>query len=122
MRHGRRLFWLAIFLFVMNGLVFAQDKDKKEKEAQLRSVRGMVTDKQDKAIHNGTVFLKNTRTNTVISHFTDDEGTYKFTGLDPNVDYEVFAEFNGERSNSRTVSPLDSRKEITLNLKVDKKK
>ena len=122
MRYGRKLFWLAIFLFVVNGLVFGQDKDKKEKEAQLRSVRGMVTDKQDKAIHNGTVFLKNSRTNTVISHFTDDEGNYKFTGLDPNVDYEVFAEFNGERSNSRTVSPLDSRKEITLNLKVDKKK
>jgi len=123
MKRGRSVVWLVILIFIVNGMAVAQDSKKdKDKEAQLRSVRGLVTDKQEKPIHNGVVFLKNSRTNTVISHFTNDEGTYRFTGLDPNVDYEVYAEFNGERSASRTVSPLDSRKEITLNLKVDKKK
>jgi hypothetical protein len=85
-------------------------------------VKGLVNDKSEKAIQNGVVFLKNSRTNTVISHFTDSDGNYRFTGLDPNVEYEVYAEFDGQRSASRTVSPLDSRKEIILNLKVDKKK
>jgi hypothetical protein len=121
MKRGRNVLWLIVLLFIVNGMAVAQDS-KKDKETQLRSVRGLVTDKQDKPIQNGVVFLKNSRTNTVISHFTNEEGTYRFTGLDPNVDYEVYAEFNGERSASRTVSPLDSRKEITLNLKVDKKK
>jgi hypothetical protein len=119
MRQGRRFLWLAALLVVLNGVAFAQGS---KKESQLRSVRGMVSDKAEKPIQNGVVFLKNLRTNIVISHFSDDQGNYRFTGLDPNVDYEVYAEFDGERSASRTLSPLDSRKEITLNLKVDKKK
>lgn len=110
---------LAVLLFLVNGLAFAQGS---KKEAQLRTVRGVVSDKAEKPIQNSVVFLKNMRTNTVISHFTDDQGTYRFTGLDPNVDYEVHAEFEGQKSAPRTVSPLDSRKEITLNLKLDRKK
>jgi Carboxypeptidase regulatory-like domain len=121
MRHGRAILGLAAILMFACGVVLAQGSNSK-KEAQLRTVRGLVTDKSDKAIQNAVVFLKNMRTNTVISHFTDDEGNYRFTGLDPNADYEIYAEFDGQKSASRSVSPLDSRKEITLNLKVDRKK
>ena len=110
---------LTVLFFLANGLAYAQGS---KKESQLRTVRGVVSDKSEKPIQNSVVFLKNMRTNTVISHFTDDQGTYRFTGLDPNVDYEVHAEFEGQKSAARTVSPLDSRKEITLNLKVDRKK
>jgi hypothetical protein len=119
MKRWRAIGCLVTLLFVLNGVALAQAS---KKETQLRTVRGLVTDKSDKPIQNGVVFLKNVRTTTVISHFTDDEGNYRFTGLDPNVDYEVYAEFDGQRSGARTVSPLDSRKEIILNLKVDKKK
>jgi Carboxypeptidase regulatory-like domain len=119
MRLRRAIYGLAAMLLLVCGVALAQGS---KKETQLRTVRGLVTDKSDKAIQNGVVFLKNTRTNTVISHFTDDEGNYRFTGLDPNVDYEVYAEFDGQKSASRTVSSLDSRKEITLNLKVNRKK
>lgn len=118
-RRRRAVGGLAAMLILMCGLALAQSS---KKETQLRTVRGLVTDKSDKPIQNGVVFLKNTRTNTVISHFTDDEGNYRFTGLDPNADYEVYAEFGEQKSATRTVSPLDSRKEITLNLKVDRKK
>jgi len=93
-----------------------------KKEPQLRTVSGVVTDKSEKPIQNGVVFLKNLRTNVVISHFTDVQGTYRFSGLDPNVDYEIYAEAGDQKSASRTVNALDSRKEITLNLKVDRKK
>jgi hypothetical protein len=119
MKRRLGIVFLMSLLFVLNGL--ATDQDSK-KETQLRTVKGLVTDKAEKPIQTGVVFLKNSRTNTVISHFTDSDGNYRFTGLDPNVDYEVYAEFEGQRSASRTVSPLDSRKEIILNLKVDKKK
>jgi Carboxypeptidase regulatory-like domain len=119
MKLGRSFFFLVALVALATGVAAAQGS---KKEPQLRSVRGMVSDKDDKPILNGVVFLKNLRTNIVISHFSDDQGNYRFTGLDPNVDYEVYAEFNGQKSASRTVSPLDSRKEITLNLKVDKKK
>jgi len=119
MKRGARFAWLAIFLFVLNGLAVAQGS---KKDLQLRTVKGTVSDKDEKPLQNAVVFLKNLRTNTVISHFSDEEGSYRFTGLDPNVDYEVFAELGGLKSASRTVSTLDSRKEIILNLKVDRKK
>ena len=115
----RRSFLASIALLLMAAVVVAQSG---KKETQLRTVRGVVADKSDKPVQNSVVFLKNLRTNVVISHFTDAEGSYRFTGLDPNVDYEIHAEANDEKSAARTVTSLDSRKEITLNLKLDRKK
>ncbi len=119
MKVYRRICWLGISLLFLSGLALAQGS---KKEPQLKTVRGLVTDKAEKPIQNSVVFLKNLRTNTVLSHFTDDRGNYQFAGLDPNADYEIHAEFDGEKSSVRPVSPLDSRREITLNLKVDRKK
>lgn len=93
-----------------------------KKETTLRSVNGIVTDKSDKAVANAVVFLKNVRTNVVLSHFTDEQGSYRFSGLDPNADYEIHAEAGEEKSATRTVTSLESRKEITLNLRLDRKK
>jgi hypothetical protein len=93
-----------------------------KKETQLRTVRGIVTDKSEKPVPNSVVFLKNLRTNVVLSHFTDEQGSYRFSGLDPNVDYEIHAEAGDQKSSDRTVTSLDSRKEMTLNLKLDRKK
>ena len=68
------------------------------------------------------VFLKNTRSNAIRSYISDDAGNYRFSGLDPNVDYEIHAEKDGAKSQTRTISSFDSKKEIVLNLKIDKKK
>ena len=117
-----RTVWLcatALLVLVCMGQAAAQGS---KKESPLRSVRGIVSDKGDKPLANSVVFLKNLRTNVVLSHFTDEEGAYRFSGLDPNVDYEIQAEAGDQKSAPRTVSSLDSRKEITLNLKLDRKK
>jgi hypothetical protein len=39
-----------------------------------------------------------------------------------NADYEVHAEKDGAKSQTRQVSSFDNRKEIVLTLKLDKKK
>lgn len=119
MMAARRMAWICLALLVTVILANAQDS---KKEPQLRTVRGTVTDKSDNPLSGSVVFLKNVRTNSVRSSFADDQGNYRFSGLDPNVDYEVQAEFQGSKSPLRTVSSLDSRKEITLNLKIDRKK
>jgi hypothetical protein len=106
-----------LFLFVFTGA--AQDS---KKETQLRTVRGVVTDKSENPLSNSVVFLKNLRTNAVRSNFADTEGNYRFSGLDPNADYEVHAEFEGAKSPVRNVSSLDSRKEMIINLKIDRRK
>jgi hypothetical protein len=106
-----------LFLFVSAG----SSQDSK-KETQLRTVRGVVTDKSDNPLPNSVVFLKNLRTNSVRSNFADSEGNYRFSGLDPNADYEVHAEFEGAKSPARNVSYLDSRREMVINLKIERKK
>jgi hypothetical protein len=101
----------------------AQDpKQEAKREAQLRSVSGQVLDKADAPITAGVVFLKNMRTNAVRSYISDEAGNYRFSGLDPNADYELHAEKDGAKSQTRTISSFDDRKEIVLNLKLDKKK
>lgn len=119
MMRKRDAFVIAAAILVLATLTSAQNS---KKESQLRTVRGVVTDKSEKPIQNSVVFLKNLRTNVVLSHFTDEQGSYRFTGLDPNVDYEIHAESGDQKSAPRTVTSLDSRKEMTLNLKLDRKK
>lgn len=115
----RRIAWVCVGLMLLAGLAAGQNS---KKETQLRTVRGTVSDKAGEPVVGSVVFLKNLRTNSVSSRFVDDDGNYRFSGLDPNADYEVHAEMEGAKSPSRTVSSLDSRKEILLNLKIDRKK
>lgn len=117
MARGVALICLALLIFA--GFTRAQDS---KKEAQLRTVRGVVADKSENPIPGSVVFLKNMRTNAVTSRFADSDGNYRFSGLDPNAEYEVHAEFEGAKSPARTVSSLDSRKEMIINLKIDRKK
>jgi Tol biopolymer transport system component len=119
MKNGRRICFFVATLLLLSTATAAQDK---KHEAQLRTVRGVVTDKSDSPLSGSVVFLRNTRTNSVRSSYTDDTGNYRFSGLDPNADYELHAEKEGAKSATRTVSSFDSRKDIVLNLKIDKKK
>ena len=119
MNYGRSMAGIFSLLFVFSLVGTAQDS---KKEAQLRTVHGIVSDKSENPLPNSVVFLKNLRTNGVRSNFADSEGNYRFSGLDPNADYEVHAEFEGAKSPVRNVSSLDSRKEIVINLKIDRKK
>ena len=115
----RRICGLVTVLSLFAAVGVAQDK---KREAQLRTVRGVVADKSDNPLSGSVVFLKNVRTNSVRSSYTDDTGNYRFSGLDPNADYELHAEKEGAKSPTRTVSSFDSRKDIVLNLKIEKKK
>ena len=115
----RASFAFLFVFFLLAGLVSAQDS---KKESQLRTVKGAVVDKSDTPVQGGVVFLKNLRTNQVRSYIADADGNFRFSGLDPNVDYEVHAEKDGAKSPTRQVSSFDNRKEIVLTLKLDKKK
>ncbi len=93
---------LAVVLLLCAAVAAAQDK---KHEAQLRTVRGVVSDKSDSPLSGSVVFLKNARTNSVRSSYTDDTGNYRFSGLDPNADYELHAENRQEKDLSLVSSP-----------------
>jgi hypothetical protein len=113
--------FLSLAMIVAFAALTAAAQEGKS-EAQLRTVHGVVIDKSENLVSESVVFLKNTRTNVVRSSYTDNTGKYRFSGLDPNADYEIHAEKADNKSSTHTVSSYDSRKDITLNLKIEKKK
>jgi hypothetical protein len=116
---NRLLGIITLLLALFAAAAVAQEN---KRETQLRTVRGVVIDKSETPMPASVVFLKNARTNAVRSYIADDAGNYRFSGLDPNADYEVHAEKDGAKSQTHTVSSFDSRKDIVVNLKIDKKK
>ena len=86
-------------------------------QQQTRAVEGQVTE-HDAAVTGAIVYLKNTKTLGVKTFIADNKGMYRFNALSPNVDYEIYAEKNGKKSETRTLSSFDSRKLATINLKL----
>jgi hypothetical protein len=84
-------------------------------------VTGVVLDQNDDPIPHAIVYLKNTKTLTVKTSITNDNGGYQFAGLVPNQDYELYAGLNGSKSPTKTLSGFDSREKTTLNLHMDQK-
>jgi hypothetical protein len=119
----RALFFLFLFAAFLSPARAQDDQDKQsKKDAQVRSVHGSVVDKDENVVTGGVVYLQNKKTQVIRTYISDDEGQYRFSGLDPNVDYEIHAELNGLTSLTRTVSSFDTRKDIVMTLKLDRKK
>ena len=119
MKYTRQIIAVVTALLFLASFASAQEA---KHESQLRSVHGIVADKADTPIPGAVVFLKNTRTNAVRSYIADDTGNSRFSGLDPNTDFELHSEKDGAKSPTRTISSFESRKEIVVNLKIDNKK
>jgi hypothetical protein len=113
----------AILMFVLlaAGCAFAQGQGK-NKGPQLRTVVGQVVDKDENPLVEAVIYLENMTTKSVQSHISDDKGDYEYSGLDPNVDYQIYAERDGLTSSTHTISSFDSRTSVNLELKVDRKK
>ncbi len=88
-------------------------------EPQTKTLTGQVTDKADAPLPGAVVYLQNSRTQAVKTFITGRDGNYRFSALSPNVDYQVYAEYQGHRSDSKTLSSFDSRSNVVLHLKVN---
>lgn len=101
---------LVLFLFAaVSAPAFAQ---------ATRTLQGQVTKSGDAPLPGAIVYLKNTKTLAVRSFTSDEKGNYRFPSLSPNVDYEVYAVYEGSKSDTKTLSAFDSRPQATINLRV----
>lgn len=121
---SRKKIFAAVFIAFLCALsLSAQDKSQDKKHSsQLKTVRGVVQDKSDNPVQTAVVFLKDTHSNQVRSNITNDQGEYRFSGLDPNAEYELYAEKDGAKSQTRNISSFESRTDIVLNLKLQQRK
>ena len=107
---------LAILCLAGNsGRTFGQNQ---KGEVELRTIHGNVVDKNENPAPASVVYLLNLKTQAIKTYIADDSGVYRFSGLDPNVDYEVHAEHGDAMSSTRTVSSFDSRRDIEVTLKL----
>jgi len=108
---------ILMVLFFLSILAPAATMHAGETET-LRTVQGEVMADTESPLPGAVVYLKNTKSMSVRSFVSDDKGNYRFTSLSPNVDYEIHAEYNGQKSDTKTLSSFDSRRVAYINLKI----
>ena len=109
---------VACLLLMLVSAVSAASPDKKDK-AVGRLVFGKVLDPQDNPLPDAVVYVTNTRTRTVKTYIVGPDGTNRFPALSTAVDYEVYAQYKGRKSDTKSVSQFDDRAQVYLDLKVN---
>lgn len=122
----RKALLLTMAVLALGGVLAAQSVSlgnpvsSKDKD-QGRNLTGQVLGQGDAPLPEAIVYLKNTKTLAVKSFIAEKDGGYRFHGLSPNVDYEIYAEYQGQKSSLKTLSSFDNRANVTLNLHISSK-
>ena len=84
----------------------------------VRSLSGDVTDKSGTKVKGAVVHLKDTRSLAQRSYITAEDGVFRFGQLSTGTDYEIWADLNGQKSSSKSLSSFDNKKEAEISLKL----
>ncbi len=106
----------ALLLLLAN--LTSATPDKKEKSTG-KLVLGKVLDPQDNPLPDAIVYLTNTQTRSIKTYIVGQNGTYRFPALSTAVDYEIYAQYKGHKSATKSVSQFDERSQVYLDLKID---
>jgi hypothetical protein len=87
----------------------------------VRVVQGVVRTEADQPLANAVVYLQNQKSLEVRTYITEADGHYRFGQLGSDVDYQLWAEFKGHKSKTRSISSFDSKKQFLFDLKIDTK-
>jgi hypothetical protein len=83
-----------------------------------RNVAGSVVDDASSPVTGATVFLQNQKTKAIRSYTSAKDGRFRFAQVNMAQDYDLWAEKDGKRSTTKTVSSWDSRKDFETELKM----
>jgi hypothetical protein len=112
-----RFWWILLLLVVC---VAPQQQSLAQSLAQsVRIAQGTVLSSDDQSQANAVVYLQNQKTQEVRTYITEADGHYRFGQLSSDADYQLWAEYKGRKSKTRTISSFDSKKEFNFNLKID---
>jgi Carboxypeptidase regulatory-like domain len=83
-----------------------------------RTVSGTVLNAGSEPVVGATVFLKNEKTKTIRSFTSTSDGHFHFAQVDMSIDFDLWAEKDGKKSPTKTVSSWDDRKDFISDLKL----
>lgn len=83
-----------------------------------RTVSGTVLNAAAERVSGATVFLKNDKTKAIRSYTSTADGHYHFAQSDMAYDYDLWAEKDGKKSATKSVSSWDARKDFISDLKL----
>ena len=83
-----------------------------------RSVSGLVVDAESAPVQGATVFLKNSKTKAIRSYTSASNGRFRFAQVNMTDDYDLWAEKDGKKTATKTVSSWNASKEYETELKM----
>ena len=114
--------WATKVATIAVGLAIPGVIAPRQREATiLRTVRGTVIDAQGRALPSSVVYLRHQKSGDVRTQITEGNGQYRFSGLDPHADYEIHARHGDGISSVYKLYAADGKRDLVLDLKVDKK-
>ena len=119
MNRARLAAWVASAVLAL-GIVSAVQHPSVAHAQNLgqRNVAGLVVDGNSAPVQGATVFLKNIKTKSIRSYTSSSNGSFRFAQVNMTDDYDLWAEKEGKKSGTKTVSSWDARKDFETELKL----
>ncbi len=115
---GKYRFSYLLSIFLILGLASLANPQMLSAQSSEKVVQGRVVTANGKPQASAIVYLKNEKTNDIKSFISIADGTYRFGQLSADIDYELWAEYQGKKSAVKTISSFDSRKLMIYELKL----
>jgi len=85
----------------------------------VRVVSGTAQNSDGQPQPNAVVYLQEQKSQQVRTYITEEDGHYRFGQLASDTDYQLWAEYKGHKSKTRSISSFDSKKQFQFDLKID---
>jgi len=125
----RMLLKFVIITFVVGALPLPADaqitingappRRRPDEPPKPKRIHGVVQDLRGSPLAGARVFVRDMKKNTTRTVTTDVQGLYSVTGLPPDVDYQVHAEYKGQASEKKLISVFLTREDNVLNFQLD---
>jgi hypothetical protein len=87
-------------------------------QSRARTLQGKVLSSSDKPLSGAIVYLKDNRTNSIRSFISTSDGSYHFGQLARDTDYQVWARYKNDKSDTKGISSYDSRDKVVINFRI----